>query len=165
MKISKDLAQSLNRQMNREYQSAWIYLGMAAYLETTPFCGFAKWMRDQAREELTHGSKFFDYLASREAAIELQPIEAAATDFASPAEAFTAALAHEQKVTAWIHEIYDLAVREKDYGTQKFLDWFIGEQIEEEEQTRDWVDRLRLANGHPGALLSLDFAAGQRKND
>jgi ferritin len=162
MKISKELEQSINRQMNCEYQSAYIYLGMAAYFETTPLTGFARWMRNQAEEEVAHGGKFFSYLASREGGIELRPIERAATSFHSPAEAFAVAHAHEQKVTGWIHGIYDLAVREKDYETQEFLGWFIKEQIEEEEQVRNWCERLRLADGHPDALLFLDAVAGKR---
>jgi ferritin len=163
MKISGEMEQSLNLQMNREYQSAYIYLGMAAYFEGTPFGGFARWMRAQAREEIIHGDKFFSYLARREGVIRLGPIDQVATSFPSPAEAFAAALAHEQEVTGWIHGIYGLAVREGDYGAQEFLSWFINEQIEEEEQVRGWCGRLQLVGDHPGGLLALDVAAGKRE--
>ncbi|MDR3316968.1 MAG: ferritin [Puniceicoccales bacterium] len=165
MKISKNLERIISQQIANEYQSAYIYLGMAAYFEGTSFGGFAHWMRAQAAEEVEHGTKFFSYLASREGAIELHAIEKVRTIFASPSEPFAVAHAHEQRVTRWIHDIYELAILEKDYETQEFLHWFLKEQVEEEQKARDMAERLRIAEQNPMALLSLDAGAAQRGRD
>jgi ferritin len=162
MEIPKGLERLLNNQINNEYQSAYIYLGMAAYFETTPYDGFARWMRLQASEEVGHGSKFFSYVASRGGEIELKDIGRVATAFESPLDAFAKAYAHEQRVSNWIHDIYELAVLEKDYETTEFLNWFIREQVEEEQQTKAWVDKLKIAASRPELLLALNCEARER---
>jgi ferritin len=164
MKLSQNLERLLNNQLNNEYQSAYIYLGMAAYFEGTPHGGFAKWMRKQAEEELGHGHKFFSYLTDRDGEIELKSIEKVGTKFESILAPFAAAHAHEQRVTRWIHDIYELSLLEKDYETVEFLRWFIGEQMEEERQVKSWVDRLTLAANYPDAVLRLDHEAGKRSS-
>lgn len=162
MKISKALEKLLNEQIRNEYESAYIYLGMNVYLRSTPYAGLAKWMGVQAKEEITHGDKLLEYLGERSGTIELLPIAAPKVAYSSPLEAFQTALGHEQKVTNWIHNLYEQAVSDKDYASQSFLRWFVDEQVEEEEQTRHFVDRLQLAANDPSALLIIDKEAGKR---
>lgn len=162
MKISEKLERIINQQIANEFQSAYIYLGMAAYYEGTPYKGFAKWMRLQAKEETEHAEKFFNYLASRGGKIELHAIEKVATEFENVVEPFQKAYEHEMRVTGWIHDIYELAVLEKDYETQEFLNYFVREQIEEEEQTLDFLEKLQMSLSHPTALISLDAVAESR---
>jgi ferritin len=162
MKLSQELERLINNQINNEYQSAYIYLGMAAYFEGTPYGGFARWMRQQSAEELDHGGKFFSYLLVRGGKIELKGIEKVTSKFDSIVAPFAIAHAHEQRVTRWIHDIYELSLLEKDYETVEFLRWFIQEQLEEEQQTKNWLDRLTLAANYPDAILRLDHEAGKR---
>jgi ferritin len=162
MELVDSLVRILVQQVANEYRSAYLYLGMAAYFEKTPFGGFAGWMRKQAREEVEHGDRIYDYLAARGAAIELRTIEAAPCSYDSPLEAFRAALNHEKRVTRWIRDIYELAQLEKDYETMDFIGWFLREQVEEERQTQDWVDRLEFAGEQKSALLAIDAEAGRR---
>lgn len=162
MKISKPLEQLLNEQIRNEYESAYIYLGISVYFMRTPYSGFARWMQIQGREELTHGNKLLEHLGDRSGEVKLLQIAAQRTTYSNPLEAFQVALEHEQRVTSWIHNLYNQAVADKDYAAQSLLDWFINEQIEEEKQTQYFVDRLRLVGDDKSALLLLDQEAGSR---
>ncbi|MDR1890857.1 MAG: ferritin [Puniceicoccales bacterium] len=161
MKMSKDLEKLIIEQIRNELESAYIYLGMSAAMESMAFSGIAKWMRRQAKEEVEHGMKFYDYLVSRGSKVELLPIAQAATDYKSPLNAFEVALNHEKKVTGLIHKMYDLAVSLKDYESQNMLNWFVTEQIEEEGQTQHFVDRLKFAGDDACAVLRIDKEAGK----
>lgn len=162
MKISKELEQILNQQICHEYESAYIYIGMSAYYESTPFGGFAHWMRAQAKEELEHAGKIFRYLADRDGIIDLRALDKPQCIFKNVAAPFEMAYAHEQRVTRWLHAIYELATLQKDYETIEFLGWFIQEQVEEEKQTRDLLEKIHLAESHPAALFAIDRLAGER---
>jgi ferritin len=164
MKMSKDLEKLIIEQLRNEFESAYIYLGMAAAMESLSFVGIARWMRRQAKEEIEHGMKFYDYSVSRGVKVELLPIAQASTDYKSPLNAFEVALNHERKVTGLIHKIYDLAVSLKDYESQNMLNWFITEQIEEESQTQHFVDRLKFAGDDACAVLRIDREAGNMKD-
>ncbi len=162
MKLSSKLAKALNEQLNLEFASAYAYLGMAAYFEGTPFSGFAAWMHIQSNEEIGHAQKFFKYLSGRNAPVSLQGLAAPKSDYKSPLEAFRASLAHEQRVSAAIAGIYELAAGEKDYATQSFLKWFLDEQVEEEKTVGDLVAKLELIGDNHNGLFQLDHHAGKR---
>ncbi len=162
MKVSKALEKLFNEQIRNEYESAYIYLGMSVYLMSTPYAGLAKWMRIQAKEEISHGDKLLTHLGERANDIKLLAIAAPKVDYSSPLAAFQAALEHEEQVTSWIYGLYEQAAKDKDYTSQCFLKWFIDEQVEEEEQTRYFVDRLKLAGKDTSALLLLDKEASKR---
>jgi ferritin len=149
-------------QIRNEFESAYKYLGMAAYFETTPFEGFASWMRFQAKEEIEHAMKFFDYVRDRDHHLELLPIQAMPTQYASPLEAFREALAHEQLVTRLINEMYRTAFEIQDYAAQILLQWYITEQVEEEKQVRDIIDKLEIPGGDISKLLAIDKIVGKR---
>ena len=133
MKLSNKLEKVLNEQINLELCSAYAYYGMAAYFERTAFTGFGKWMEVQSREELGHASRFFRYIVERGGKVTLQAIPEPKCDFKSPLDVFKASLGHEQKVSASICAIYELAAGEKDFATLSFLKWFLDEQVEEEK--------------------------------
>ncbi len=162
MKLSSKLEKALNEQLNLEQNAAFAYLGMAAHFENTPFEGFAAWMKLQSKEELEHAGKFFDYLSERDGKISLMPITAAQCEYASPLEAFRTALAHEQKVSAAINALYELALAEKDYATTSFLKWFLDEQVEEEKSVGDLIAKLELIGQNHNGLFHLDKMAAKR---
>ena len=154
--------QAINAQIKNELQAHYNYLGMSAHFEKTAYLGFAKWMRTQSGEEYTHAMKLFDYLRERNATIELKAIEAPKTEYGPrPVEIFETSLAQEQGVTQQINDLYELALREKDYATLQFLTWFLQEQVAEENTVQDIVDRLRLAGDNAAALLRLDDEAAR----
>jgi ferritin len=142
--------------------SAYLYLAMSAYFESLNLTGSAKWMRAQFGEEQVHALKLYDHVLDRGGRIALQAIDAPATDFASPLAAWQQVLAHEQKVTALIHNLYALAVKENDYPAQTLLHWFINEQVEEEKNAATMVERFKQAGGAPGGLMIADVHLTKR---
>jgi ferritin len=162
MKLSVKLEKVLNDQLNLELSSAYAYLGMVAYFNSTPFTGFAAWMRVQSGEEVGHAGRFFKYIVERGGKVGLEAIAAPKCDFKSPLEAFKASLGHEQRVSASICAIYEQATAEKDYATLSFLKWFLDEQVEEERNVTDMLAKLELAGDNRGALYQLDAHAGSR---
>jgi ferritin len=162
MKLSQKVEKALNHQLNLEFSSAYIYLGMAAYFEQTPYAGFAKWMEVQYSEELSHSRKFFQYISERNGKIKLQAVAEPKSEYQSTLEVFQASLAHEQKVSASIAALFELAGEEKDYATQSFLKWFLDEQVEEEKNVGDLLTKLELIGDNRNGLFQLDHHAGKR---
>lgn len=163
MSLNPELSKLINAQINHEMSSSYAYLAMAAWFEQTPWSGFASWMFNQSREETMHALKFYQYLVDRDVAVELQPIEKPKADFTSPVDVFTLSLQQEQKVTAQINELYDVAEKVRDHASKNLLLWFLNEQIEEEKSVRDMLDRLKLAGEDPASLLVLDRDAAARQ--
>lgn len=164
MLIENRLLILFNQQLRNELESAYKYLGMAAYLETTPFHGMAHWMRKQSTEELSHGMKFFDFINSRGNHVELADIAAQPTRYSSPLEAFRAALKHERLVTSLINELYTLALELNDYASQEFLRWFISEQVEEEAGVTTIIDQLEAVENSQAGLLVIDRMLAKRED-
>jgi ferritin len=136
---------------------------MSAYLESANLPGMARWMRLQSEEETAHAMKFFDYVYDRGGRVVLQAIDQPPAEFGSPLEVFEQALAHEQKVTGLINQIYDLAVKEDDYPSQIELQWFITEQVEEEKSAGDIVELLKVIGDHGPSLIMVDGQLGARQ--
>jgi ferritin len=162
MKLSNKLEKVLNDQINLEFSSAYAYLGMAAYFERTAFTGFGKWMELQSKEELGHANRFFKYIVERGGKVTLQAIAEPKCDYKSPLDAFKASLGHEQKVSASICAIYDLAAGEKDFATLSFLKWFLDEQVEEEKNVGDILAKLELVGDNRSGLYQIDQQAARR---
>lgn len=160
--ISKKTAKAINTQINREFYSAFLYLAMANDAIDKGFKGAANWLTIQFKEEQEHAMKFAKYLQDQGAKVELAAIAAPKTEWKDLLEMFKDALAHEKKVTAWICEINDLAVAEKDYATQNMLKWFIDEQVEEEANATDVIWMLEMSAGSKGALFMADKTLGKR---
>ncbi len=162
MKLSNKLEKALNDQIHLELCSAYAYLGMAAYFDHTPFAGFANWMHVQSNEELGHANRFFKYIVERGGKVTLQSIAEPKTDYKSPLEAFKASLGHEQKVSASICALYEIAFAEKDFAALSFLKWFLDEQVEEEKNVSDLLAKLELIGDNRNGLFHLDHRAGKR---
>jgi ferritin len=162
MKLSSKLEKVLNDQVNLELNAAYAYLGMAAYFEHTAFTGFGKWMEVQSKEEIGHADRFFKYIVERGGRVTLQAIAEPKRDYKSPLDVFKTSLGHEQKVSAAICAIYELAGDEKDYATLSFLKWFLDEQVEEERNVSDILAKLELIGDNRGALYQIDKQAGRR---
>lgn len=161
--ISKTMEAALNRQVNREMYSAYLYLSMSAYFETASLKGFAKWMRIQAREEQTHAMKIYDYVIARGGRASWEAIEAPKGKWTSAGKVFEEVYAHEQKVTGMINALVDLAMKEKDHATFEMLQWFVKEQVEEEEHASEILSQIRMAGDVTGHLFWLDHQLGKRE--
>lgn len=160
--LSQKIQDALNEQINAELWSAYLYLSMGMYCEDKGLPGVANWFRIQFKEEQAHAEIFINYLVQRGGRVMLQPIEAVPTDWASPLAAFEDTLAHEEKVTALINNLYALAEAEHDYATRGKLDWFVSEQVEEEETAKNLIDRLKLIGNDGLALYMLDQELASR---
>jgi ferritin len=163
--LGKAVQDAMNEQIKNELHSAYQYLSMAAYCESVNLPGFAHWMRAQSREEMEHAMKFYDFILDRSGRVVLQAIDQPVVEFGSPLEVFEQVLEHEQKVTAMINELYGLAVRENDYASQTFLQWFVTEQVEEEKNAGDVVETLKMVGDTSEALFLLDRELGRRRKD
>ena len=161
--ISKVMEEAINKQVNREYYSAYLYLAMSAHFESVNMKGFSKWMRVQAREEQTHGDKFLEYLMARGGKVSLLAIEAPKAKWASAGKVFEEVYAHEQKVTGMIHALVELASKEKDHATFEMLQWFVKEQVEEECNANDILAQIMTVGDVPGHLFYLDHQLGKRE--
>jgi ferritin len=163
--ISKKMAEALNKQINAEFYSSYLYLSMAADFEAKNLPGFSNWMKVQAQEEWGHGMRFYSYLNEQQATVKLEAIEGPQTEWASPLEAFEAAYKHEQHVTGLINNLAAQADKEKDYASKIFLQWFVSEQVEEENTASGIVAQLKMIGDKPQGLFMLDRALAQRKAD
>lgn len=162
MKFSQKLLDGMNEQVKHELYSAYLYLSMSAYCESVNLPGFAHWLRVQVQEEMRHAMKFYDFINERGGRVVLQAIDQPPTAFESPLDIFEKTLEHERKVTDLIHGLYALAVEEKDYATQVFLQWFVTEQVEEENSAAQILETLRRIGDQGHALLMLDRELARR---
>jgi ferritin len=154
--LKENVQQALNAQINAEMYSAYLYLAMAAHFDAANFTGFGRWMRAQSREESAHAMKLFDYVCERGGRVTLEAIARPQGDFGKPLDVFKQALAHEQHVSASIHDLYALAAREQDHPTAIMLQWFVTEQVEEEAHVGGIVAQLEMVGDHPASLLVMD---------
>lgn len=160
--LTDKMEEALNGQLNAELYSAYLYLSMSAYFQSVNLGGFATWMRVQAQEELVHAMKLYDFINERGGRTRLRQVDAPPTEWDFPLAAFEAAYAHEQKVTALINDLVDLALGEKDHASHVFLQWFVTEQVEEEDSANGVVQKLKLMGEAQGGLFMLDRELGQR---
>lgn len=156
MTLSKKTQKALNDQLNAELYSAYMYLSIAAYFEVQNLEGFGLWMKIQAREEVGHAMRFYEYLNNRGGAVQLATIDAPPAGWKTPLAAVEAALEGEQGITQRIDELVDLSTREKDHATHQFLQWFVNEQVEEEQLLSSVVHKLKMVSDSPSGLYILD---------
>ncbi|MDT8273117.1 MAG: ferritin [Desulfomonilia bacterium] len=160
--ISKKMEAALNKQINAELYSAYLYLSMSSFFHSVNLAGFASWMRVQALEEMTHAEKFSEYLIERGGRVLLQSIDGPPTKWASPLAVFDEVYAHEQKVTALINKLMDLAIKENDHASRGMLQWFVDEQVEEEASADGIVQKLKLVGESGNGLFMMDRELSQR---
>ena len=154
--LNKKIEDAINAQINAEMWSAYLYLSMSAWCAKTGRPGMANWFEIQFREEQDHARIFFNYVLQRSGEVKLQPIEAVPQEWESPLDVFESTLAHEQKVTALINNLFALTTAENDYASQSMLKWFIDEQVEEEENAQNMIDNLRMIGDNGYGLFMLD---------
>ncbi len=160
--ISERMAKELNKQINAEMFSSYLYLSMSAFFEKEGYKGFAAWMRAQAQEEYEHAMKFYDYLIDVGGVVELEAIEKPKNEWESPLAVFEAAKAHEIHVTNLINNLVSVSIEEKDYATNIFLQWFVTEQIEEVATVSEIIDKFKMIGERNESLYFLDKELGER---
>ena len=160
--IGPKMQDALNRHVQAETFSSYLYLAMSAWCEAKAWKGFARWLRVQSDEELAHARKSLEFLLARGGEAKLAAIEAPPSSWTGIPAVFEAVLEHERKVTAFVNEISGIAQHEKDRAAEVFLQWFVSEQVEEEARVVEIVDRLRMVGDRPGAALYLDKEYGKR---
>jgi len=163
MKLEDKMLNALNEQINKEIFSAYLYYSMAAYFDSLNLEGFANWMKVQAKEELTHAQKLYDYIYDKGGVVELDSIDKPKKEWEIPLEAFKDAYEHELSVTQSIDKLVDLAKELNDHATQNFLQWFVNEQIEEEANTKKIVDTLQMIGESKTALFMFNGQLGSRQ--
>lgn len=156
------MEKSLNYQLNRELYSGYLYLAMAAYFEDQDLSGFGNWMRIQAQEELSHGMRIYDYLVRRGGRVLLDEIETPQKEWDSPLAAVEHVYEHEQLVTGLINDLVDLAIELKDHASNNFLQWFVAEQVEEEESSSGLLQKVKITGESGKALYMLDQELAKR---
>ncbi|HUT36864.1 MAG TPA: ferritin [Planctomycetota bacterium] len=160
--LSKKMEDALNKQVNAELFSSYLYLAMAADFEAKNLPGFAHWLKVQAKEENGHAMKFYGYINDRRGRVTLTAIAAPPAEWATPLAAFEAVLAHEEKVTGLIKGLVELAAKERDNATSVLLQWFVTEQVEEEKNADAIVQQLKRIGDSAHGLILLDRALAQR---
>ena len=154
--ITESMQKSINHQINRELYSAYLYLSMAAYAADCGLNGIAHWFEVQAKEEMSHAQKFYNYVNQQGGRVVLEAIEAPPEEYDSILETFEKTFEHEKKVTQLIHDLVDLAKKENDTATEIFLQWFVTEQVEEEATAMELMQKLKLVGPAGSGLFMFD---------
>lgn len=154
--------EALNQHIQQELTSSHEYLAASAHFSMTGMDGMATWMRHQAEEERGHAMKFYDHILQRDGTIRLHDIPAPPQDYGGPVDVFRQALEREERTTQHIGKLYEFALEHKDFALQIFLQWFIEEQVREEDGLRNILQRLALIGEDKAALVMLDRELGQR---
>ncbi len=154
--INEKLEKAFNDQINKELYSEYLYLSMQAYFERLNLKGFVNWMSVQVQEEHAHALGMFDYLNQRSGNVQLEAIDKPETDWESPLAVFEQVLEHEEYVTSRINALMDVAEETKDRAAMSFLNWYLKEQVEEEDNVGNVLATLKLIGDDKKALLMLD---------
>lgn len=161
--ISDKLLNKMNKQIAAELASGYLYLAMANYLQAKNFSGMAQWFRIQAEEEKVHGLKINDFLTERGYTPELEEIPGVKAEWKDLEALFAEAYNHECEVSAMIYDMVDMAMEDKDWASVSMLQWFVDEQVEEEAQSLELLEKIKMIDGKPAGLLALDGQMGARK--
>lgn len=162
MIISDKLASAFNNQVTAELEASTIYRQLAYLLDDMSLTGMRDWMRAHSQEEIEHAEAFATHLLDRGVTPQIGEIPAPKLQITTALEAFEAALAHEEKVSALIRNLASLAAEENDFDSRPLLDTFLAEQIEEESSVGDIVNRLRLVGNDGSGILRIDAELGEK---
>ena len=158
--VSEKINEIINEQINKEFYAGYLYLSMSAHLKELGLFGFATWLRDHAKEEVEHGLKLLDYLLERNSFVTLKQISMPSFEFNGVLSVFNLLYEHERCITKSVMEIAKLAEDECDRKTLTFIDWFIEEQVEEEQNVKNIIKRLELFGEEKSSLLLMDNELG-----
>jgi ferritin len=161
--LSDKMHNALNAQLNHEFYSSYLYLGMSTWLEDQSLRGFASWFRVQAQEELAHAMIVHNYILDRGSSVVLEDVKARTVDYQALRSVFELALSHEREVTSNFNSIAALAADERDFATVNFTQYFVDEQVEEEASFRDLIDQLKLVGDTGHAIFMMDKELGSRR--
>lgn len=159
--IGERMLNALNDQITKELYSSYLYLQLAAWLDKRNLSGMATWMKVQCQEEISHAMIFYNFVNERGGFVNVGAIEKPENEYETILDVWRKVLSHEQLVTASINNLMDIAIEEKDYATRNRLEWFIGEQVEEEANANDIIGKLELVQGG-NALFMMDKELGAR---
>ena len=160
--FEQKMEDALNEQVNAELWASYLYLSVSCDMDDKGYEGFASWFYMQAKEEFKHAERIMKFIGERGGKVKLMPIDKVKQVWSSPKEAFEDSLKQELIVTGRIYSLMDLAIELKDYATQNMLNWFVDEQVEEEETPRKILEKLSKLEGIPAAMYALDKQLGQR---
>lgn len=163
MMMNSKIEKALNKQVNVEFSAFYSYLSMSAYFEFNYLPGSAHWFKVQANEEFSHAMKLNEYIITRGGKVVLMAIEAPKMEWKSCLAVLEEAYAQELKVSAQINALVDLAKSENDHATEIMLQWFVTEQVEEENTANGNVERLKLIKSATDEMAMFDRELGQRK--
>ncbi len=159
--MNEKMVKAINKQLNFELESAHVYLAMQNYFATLSLKGFERWFNVQYKEEVEHAEKFMGYLNDRGQRVEITGFESPKNEFKSVLEVLETSLNHEKEVTRRINELMALAIELNDYASVSFLQWYIDEQVEEEANFSEIIDKVKMMDGK--GLFILDRELGSRK--
>ena len=154
--LSTKLHQAINTQINAELWSAYLYLAMSLDAEAKGYKGVANWFYVQFQEEQAHARIFMNYLNSRDAKVELLPIEGVPSEWPTILDMFKQTLQHEKKVTSLINELALIANEDRDSASINRLNWSIDEQVEEDESARDMIANVEAVEDNKYGMYMLD---------
>jgi ferritin len=154
--LSKKVEKALNEQVKVEAESSQFYLAMASWAEIHGFNGTAQFMYKHSDEERMHMLKLIGFINERGGKAIIPALDQPQQEFKSIYEIFELLLEHEIKVTEHINNIVDICLKEKDYTTHNFLQWYVSEQIEEEALARTIMDRLHLIGKDKSGMYMFD---------
>jgi ferritin len=160
--MNEKIESAFNQQINEELYSAYLYQSIRAYFESIGLAGFSSWMKVQAEEEMFHAEKFFMHITQRGGRVRFTTIKEPTFEWKSPVDAFKASLEHEKHITSCIHDLVALTQEEKDYPSKTLLNWFVDEQVEEEDNVGKIVQELEMVAGDGKGLLMLDRELSSR---
>ncbi len=160
--VSKELEVAINKQINAELWSGYLYLSMSVHFAHNGLPGFANWFKVQFKEEQDHAHKLMHYLVSKGNRVELQPIDKVDTSWNSLLHAFEVTLEHERVVTSLINNLVAMSRRENDFATENTLQWFVSEQVEEEETAQGMIDALKLIGDNGFGIYTMDKELSKR---
>jgi ferritin len=162
--LTEKVQDALNSQFNAELYSSYLYLSMHAYFKSINLDGFANWMYQQAKEELMHAMKFYEFINQRGGRARTSAVAEPPSDWESPLAVFEETLSHEQKVTGLINDLVEIATEAHDHATTIFLQWFVTEQVEEEESAGGVLEQLKLMADHAGGIFMIDRELAKRSS-
>ena len=160
--VSEKINEIMNEQINKEFYSGYLYLSMSAHFHELGLFGFSSWLKIQAKEEVEHGLRLLDYLLERNSYVTLKQIRMPDFEFRGVKSVFETLYEHEKCITHSVMNIAKLAEEECDRKTLTFIDWFIEEQTEEEQQVHDIIKRLELFGEDNATLYLMDKELGAR---
>lgn len=160
--MTQKLQEAINKQINEELFSAYLYLSMAAWLDGKNFKGVSHWMNIQAQEELGHAMKFVNFMQERGAKVVYAQIASPQTDWETLVNVFEDTCKHEAMITSYINDLVDLALKERDHAAYNLLQWFVDEQVEEEASAQEILEKMKLVGDNGAALFMIDSELSQR---